>query len=137
MVSTVAAPALVADGVAVKGRGGAGDHVRNLDVGIREDHPPAGHRVRRRGAAVRVGAGDVGAGCLGKQVVQAQVTRAEGVVVECRLGHQWPRADIDQGRRDTTVVHEGGRRREALLADQLLVVQVSLGGAVLGVADGR
>jgi hypothetical protein len=83
--------------------------------------PPAGDRVDRLVLLAR------------EQVVQLQVPGQQRAVRRRRLVGQLPRPGVDDRRGDAAVVEQRGVGREALLADEFLVVEAAVGTAVLGV----
>ena len=116
---------LVADRVAVQGAGQARGHVRQPDVVVPQHDPAAGDGVGGLPVVVR------------EQVVQLEVAGDEWMVRGQPHAGQLPRSGVDQRRGQVPVVEQRGVRGEALLADELLVVQAAVGAAELGVPLGR
>ena len=118
--------ALVADAVAVPRARGAGDGVRQAHVTVAEQQPAAGD--------------DVGVldDLRGEQVVRLQVPRQQRVVGGRAEVADAPLAVLRDGRGDVAVVEQAGVAAEALLAHELLVVELADlaapgGSPVLGV----
>lgn len=116
---------LVAHHVAIERRGLLGHGIRDAHVGVAEDHPAAGDDVGVVPDALR------------EQIVQLQVPRLERMVRSRGLLRHRPFAGFDDRRRDVLVVQQRGIGREAFLTHQLLVVEVAVVVAVLGVTLGR
>jgi hypothetical protein len=114
--------ALVADRVPVQRGGLPGPHVRDADVVVAEDEPAPGDDVGRL---------DVG---FLEKFVEFQVPGEQRLVRHRRLVGQAPVARVDERGRDLAVIEQRRVGGEALLAHQLLVEQVAVLVAELGVS---
>ena len=112
---------LVADCVAIQGRWRCRNDVGQSHVGISEDETTAGYHV------------GLVPGAFGKQRVEFQMARFEGMVGGCALIAQFPDRCVDDGRRDLAVVQQRRIRGETFLSHQLFVVEVAGLVTVLGV----
>ena len=122
--------ALVADPVAVPGARRARDGIRDAHVTVAEDESATGDDV---GALDRGGV---------EEVMELEVPGRQRMVRRRRLVRDPPHGGADRRRRDVAVVEQGAVGAEALLAHQLLVVELArgapgAGSAVLGVPLGR